>query len=86
MFDRQIRRLKFQVGLIVVVGVVAVVAYEVLLDKQAKQDLKEALATVNDSGRQLATMVNDRIGTIMDEEVVAQNRQQVREAWQALGY
>lgn len=86
MFERQIRKFKRRVALIVFVGASAYIAYQVLLDKQAKEDLRSAFVTVSDSGRQLATIVNDRIGTIMDEEVVAQNRQQVRDAWQALGY
>lgn len=86
MFDRQIRRLKLQVALVAIAGVSVFVAYQVLLDKRAKEDLKSAIGTVNESGRQLATLVNERIGTIMDEEVVAQNRKQVRDAWQALGF
>lgn len=90
MFDKQIRRLKMTAALVVfgtvAVGVTAYLAYEVLLDKQAKQDLKNTFGAVSDSGRQLANLVNDHIGTIMDDEVVAQNRQQVKEAWAALGY
>ena len=39
-----------------------------------------------DSFNTLSEMVDDRIGTIMDDEVVAQNRQNIKDAWKALGF
>ncbi len=42
--------------------------------------------TIIDSFNTLSEMVDDRIGTIMDDEVVAQNRQNIKDAWKALGF
>lgn len=64
----------------------AYVAYQVLLDDEAKQGLKTLGATMNNSYQQLTGLVNERIGTIMDEDMVSQNRQKIRDAWADLGY
>lgn len=61
-------------------------AYELLLDDRAKHGLKAMCSTLANSYITLSGMVNDRIGTIMDEEVVTQNREQIREQWANLGY
>jgi len=62
------------------------VAYQVLLDDEAKDELAKLTRTVRGSYEQLADVVNQRIGTIMDEDLVMQNRQQIRDAWADLGY
>lgn len=62
------------------------VAYQVLLDDDAKQGLKSLGSTVGASYTQLTGLVNERIGTIMDEDLVSQNRQKIRDAWADLGY
>jgi len=64
----------------------AYVAYQVLLDDEAKQGLKTLGSTLNGSYQQLTDLVNARIGTIMDEDLVSQNRQKIRDAWADLGY
>ena len=62
------------------------VAYQVLLDDEAKNSLNAMGKTVSRSYQQLTGIVNDRIGMIMDEDVVEQNRQKVREDWADLGF
>ena len=64
----------------------AYIAYQVLLDDEAKQGLKALGSTVNSSYTQLTGLVNARIGTIMDEDLVNQNRQKIRDAWADMGY
>ncbi len=64
----------------------AVVAYHVLLDEEARSGIRAMNHTIIDSFNTLSEMVDDRIGTIMDDEVVAQNRQNIKDAWKALGF
>ena len=75
-------------GLIAVtaLSVLGVVAYQVLLDDVAKQGISSMNRTIIDSYVKLHTLVNDHIGTIMDEDVVAQNRKYVRDAWAEIGF
>lgn len=86
MFKKQIRRVRNGLLFAAFLGVAGYVAYQILLDDRAKQDINGMVTTVRDSAMQLGDMVNERIGTIMDEDVVAQNREQIKEAWAALGY
>lgn len=62
------------------------VAYQLLLDDKAKEGVSSMAHTVKDSYTQLSNLVNDRIGTIMDEDVVTQNRKDIKEAWAELGF
>ena len=62
------------------------VAYEFLLDDEAKRGIKTLGSTMKSSYTTLTGIVNDRIGMVMDEDVVAQNRQQIRDAWADLGF
>ncbi len=72
-----------------VVGAVAcsvgVIAYQLLLDDEAKDSLKKLSRTLATSYRQVASIVRDRAGTYMDAESVRQNRQDIRDAWDELG-
>ena len=86
MFKKHIRRIRNGIILVAVVGMAGVIAYQLLLDDRAKDDIYNVVKTVSDSAHKLGDVVNDHIGTIMDEDVVEQNRRQVREAWEALGY
>lgn len=61
-------------------------AYYLLLDKEAKEGISSMAHTMKDSYNQLSSLVNDRIGTIMDEDVVTQNRQDIKKAWADLGF
>ncbi len=83
---RLLRRLRNQALGVAAVCVVGYVAYHVLLDDKAKSEMRSLAHTVSDSCHQVANIVNSRIGTIMDEDVVAQNRQQIRDAWDDLGF
>ncbi len=73
------------IALGVVTGL-SVIAYQLLLDDVAKQGLSDMTKTIIDSYVKLHTLVNDHIGTIMDEDVVRENREQVRQAWESLGF
>jgi glycosyltransferase involved in cell wall biosynthesis len=59
--------------------------FEIMYDK-AKEGVSSMAHTVKDSYTQLSNLVNDRIGTIMDEDVVTQNRKDIKEAWADLGF
>lgn len=83
---RVFRHIRNQILLTACVCAAGYVAYQVLLDDNAKSELRAAGATLTNSYRQLSGLVNERIGTIMDEDVVAQNRQQIRDAWANLGF
>ena len=62
------------------------IAYQVMLDDEAKQQLKQLGVTMNNSYRQLTGIVDQHFGVIMDDDLVSQNRQRIREAWADLGY
>lgn len=81
-----LKRLRNDAILVAVVCVAGVVAYQVLLDDEAKKGVREAIRSVRDSYTTVTTFVNDHIGTIMDDDVVAQNRQQIKNAWADLGF
>ena len=81
-----LRLIRNQIILTGAVCVAGYVAYQVLLDDEAKGELRQLVRTVRGSYYQLADVVNQRIGTIMDEDLVMQNRQQIRDAWADLGY
>lgn len=70
-------------GVFVVAGYAA---YNFLLDDRAREGIATLNRTIRDSYNNLSTMINEHIGTIMDEDVVAQNRANVRESWEELGY
>ena len=70
-------------GVIVAAGYVA---YNFLLDERAREGVATMNRTIRESFTSLSNMVNDHIGTIMDEDAVAQNRQDVKEAWESIGY
>ncbi len=81
-----IKIIKFQIVATAVVALAGYAAYQYFLDDEAKAQMKQLYATMGKSYLQLSNLVNERIGTIMDEEVVAQNRAQVRTAWENLGF
>ena len=77
------------VGTVVVVAVGAgavYVTYEYFLDDEAKEGLRSLYKTMASSYLTLTGLVNERIGTIMDEDLVAQNRENVKQAWADLGF
>ena len=83
---RLVKYVRNQILFAAFVAGVGYVAYQVLLDDEAKQGLRSLGATVSESYGQLTGLVNERIGTIMDEDLVQQNRRNIREAWEALGF
>lgn len=80
---KTIRNDAILVGVLCVSGVVA---YQLLLDDEAKEGIHSLIHTVWDSYQSLSNLVNEHIGTIMDEDVVTQNREQIRNAWADLGF
>lgn len=84
--NRIARRIKRDLILTALLSLGAVVAYHVLLDEEARSGVRAMNHTIIDSFNTLSEMVDDRIGTIMDDEVVAQNRQNIKDAWKALGF
>ena len=83
---KMLKHVRNQVLLVVGVGLIGYGAYQVLLDEEAKKSLAQAGRTIARSYHQLAGIVNSRIGMIMDEETVAQNRQKIRNDWAELGF
>lgn len=83
---RVVRFIRNQIILTAVVCAAGYVAYQVLLDDEAKEGIRSLTRTMSDSYGQLTNMVNERIGMVMDDDLVTQNRQQVREAWADLGF
>lgn len=81
-----VKLIKMQIVATAVVAVAGYTAYRFFLDDEAKAQMRELYATMGKSYLQLSGIINERIGTIMDEEVVAQNRAQVRTAWENLGF
>lgn len=69
-----------------VVCVAGLLAYQYLLDEEAKEGLRSVSRAVADSYTTLSTLVEEHIGTLMDEETVAQNRQDIRDKWAELGF
>ena len=84
--NRIAKRIKRDLILTALLSLGAVVAYHVLLDEEARSGVRAMNQTIIDSFNTLSEMVDDRIGTIMDDEVVAQNRQNIKDAWKALGF
>ena len=84
--NRIARRIKRDLILTALLSLGAIVAYHVLLDEEARSGVRAMNHTIIDSFNTLSEMVDDRIGTIMDDEVVAQNRQNIKDAWKALGF
>lgn len=83
---RILKQLRNDVIMVAVVCAAGYIAYQVLLDDQAKQGIRDLTQTVKDSYTSLSGIVNSRIGTIMDEDVVIQNRADIKQAWADLGY
>lgn len=83
---RILKKLRNDVIMVAVVCAAGYIAYQVLLDDQAKQGIKDLTQTVKESYSSLSGIVNSRIGTIMDEDVVLQNRADIKQAWADLGY
>lgn len=83
---RMLKRLRNDAIALVVLCAAGYVAYQVLLDDEAKEGVKSLVRTVTDSYQQLSNLVNDHIGTIMDEDVVVQNKTQIMNAWADLGF
>jgi len=83
---RMLRRLRNDAIMLVVLCAAGYVAYQVLLDDEAKEGIKSLIFTVRDSYQQMSNLVNDHIGTIMDEDVVIQNKSQIMNAWADLGF
>ena len=83
---RILKQLRNDVIMVAVVCVAGYIAYQVLLDDQAKQGIKDLTQTVKESYSSISGIVNSRIGTIMDEDVVLQNRADIKQAWADLGY
>lgn len=75
-----------QVILVGLIGLAGYGAYQLLLDDEAKRSLAMAGQTVKKSYDQLAGLVNERIGMIMDEDLIEQNRQKIRDDWAELGF
>lgn len=83
---RMLKRLRNDAIALMVLCAAGYVAYQVLLDDEAKEGVKSLVRTVTDSYQQLSNLVNDHIGTIMDEDVVVQNKAQIMNAWADLGF
>lgn len=83
---RMLKRMRNDAIALVVLCAAGYVAYQVLLDDEAKEGVKSLVRTVTDSYQQLSNLVNDHIGTIMDEDVVVQNKTQIMNAWADLGF
>lgn len=83
---RLVKRIRNGLIVIVAVGVAGFVAYEVFLDDEAKEGIRSLAHTLHNSYQQLSNVINTSIGTIMDEDVVAQNRKDVRDAWAEIGF
>lgn len=83
---RILKRLRNDVIIAVVLCAAGYVAYQVLLDDEAKKGIADMAKTVRDSYNTVTNFVNDQIGTIMDEDVIAQNREQIKNAWADLGF
>ena len=81
-----IKHIRNQVIFLGLVAAAGYVAYQVLLDDEAKESLNTMKSTVGNSYRQLTGIINDRIGMIMDDDIVEQNRQKVRDDWADLGF
>lgn len=81
-----IKKIRNDAIMFVVICAAGYVAYQVLLDDEAKAGIRSLCSTVGDSYTRLTNVVNDHIGTIMDEEAVIQNREQIKNAWADLGY
>ena len=83
---RILKQLRNDIIMVAVVCAAGYIAYQVLLDDQAKQGIRDLTQTVKDSYTSLSGIMNSRIGTIMDEDVVIQNRADIKQAWADLGY
>ncbi len=83
---RILKTLRNDLIVIAVLCAAGVAAYHFLLDDEAKEGISSMAHSVKDSYDQLSHVVNDRIGTIMDEDVVTQNRQEIKNAWAELGF
>lgn len=81
-----IKRMRNDLILAGVFVVAGYVAYNFLLDERAREGVATLNRTIRESYNNLSSMINEHIGTIMDEEVVTQNRADIREAWEELGY
>lgn len=81
-----IKKIRNDAIMLVVICAAGYVAYQVLLDDEAKAGIRSLCSTVVDSYTRLTNIVNDHIGTIMDEEAAIQNREQIKNAWADLGY
>lgn len=84
--NRLLKRVKRDLIIVGVLSLGAVVAYHVLLDEEAREGVRDMNREIIKSFNTLSEMVDDRIGTIMDDELVAQNRQNIRDAWKAIGF
>lgn len=83
---RLLKRVRNDAIMLVVLCAAGYIAYQVLLDDKAKQGISSLVKTVGDSYDKLTGLVDEHIGTIMDEEVVAQNREHIKNAWADLGF
>lgn len=81
-----VKRVRNDAIMMVLLCAAGYVAYQVLLDDNAKQGIKDMTKTVVDSYVSITDMVNEHIGTIMDEETVVQNKMNIKQAWADLGY
>jgi len=81
-----IKHIRNQILFVGFVAAAGYIAYQTLLDDEAKRQLRELRATTMGSYDRLSGLINQRIGTIMDEDLVAQNRQKIRDMWADLGY
>ena len=64
---RVVRFIRNQIILTAVVCAAGYVAYQVLLDDEAKEGIRSLTRTMSDSYGQLTNMVNERIGMVMDD-------------------
>lgn len=81
-----VKRVRNDAIMMVLLCAAGYVAYQVLLDDNAKQGIKDMTKTVVDSYVSITDMVNEHIGTIMDEETVVQNKMNIKQAWADLGF
>lgn len=81
-----LKRMRNDLILGIVVCAAGYIAYQVLLDDEAKKGIADLTHTLRDSYTTVTNFVNEQIGTIMDEDVVQQNRQEIRNAWADLGF
>ena len=79
------RSLRNQLLLMAVVGISCLAAYELLLTREAKEQLKGAVSAVSGSYNRISNIINNHIGIVMEEDVLP-NREDALRQWAEIGY